>query len=182
MDASQVTYSPKDVSDWAAKPTEGDAALDAIGDSGLLAGAWSDNAVLRGDGTTGIQGGSGVTLSDTAEMLGLDSLVVDTISGGDAILEISGKAGVGAGAAGDLELWGGQGDIGASGVVALKATPSLSGTNGSAAIDDWTGTRALQVTNDATPTVTLGRRLISINLLGEHHIPLIALSTELAFS
>lgn len=67
MDASKVTYAPEDVSKWSTKPTEVDAALDALAESGLVSGAWTDNAVLRGDGTTAIQGSS-VTIDDSGNL------------------------------------------------------------------------------------------------------------------
>lgn len=68
-DASQTTYSPSDPSKWTTGPSEVDAALDELGDRAPSAiTAWTDNAILRGDGTTAIQG-SGATISDAGVAL-----------------------------------------------------------------------------------------------------------------
>jgi hypothetical protein len=86
MDASQVTYGAVDLSDWVGDPTEVSAALDELASRAPSAlTAWSDNAVLRGDGTTGIQGSS-VTIDDSGHLAvaALDRIYVD--GGGDTFL------------------------------------------------------------------------------------------------
>ena len=190
MDASQITYSPRDLSKWPSAPTETDAALDDLGDRApTTITAWTDNAILRGDGTSGIQGGT-LTLTDAGN---IDARDATTPTGaGDSLVISAGDGGLTSGAAGSLNLFGGavpgssgaggpvtidggtgkgsssggliaitagDADSGTAGTVNISAGTSTSGTDGSIKLIDHAGTTALEVTGIATPTVKLSRAL-----------------------
>ena len=181
-DASQLTFSAADDGDWATAPGEVDAALDELAqrvtDAAHVSHTITDNAIMRGDGTTAVQG-SGVLIDDSDNITAIGSITAVAtaslnaapLSGAGATLK-GGTDSVGTGGTG--QVVGGEGVPGGTAIVAggsgfpfsngdagdvliLPGVPAGAGANAEIILRDHGSVDALKITNAATPLVELNR-------------------------
>ena len=126
-----------------------------------------DNAIIRGDGTSAVQG-SGVLIDDSDDISGVrvitaaSYLSLQSAAGNNAITVTGGSSSGGTGSSVAISAGSSSGSDGDGGTVSLTAGGKHgSGTEGAIKLIDHGAVTALEVTSDATPTITLNRALVN---------------------